>query len=138
MKHADIAEQLLNAGADANFDGANMTTPLGWVCQNLQPAIVQQLLDAGAAAGRGRPDGVTPLTIVCSKGGKGEQCARMLLASAADVNAAAPGCGPTALIKASTNGHLNCVESLLGARASVDQKQHSGATALLIASENGR
>lgn len=110
---ADIIEQLLQAGADAN-GGGGVSTPLIKAVEGGSERAIQALLQAGAQPDLADGTGRTPLMAAASRGD--ETSARLLLSAGADASGRSR-LGATALSLAQREGHAELVELLRQAGA---------------------
>ncbi|MBW9070162.1 ankyrin repeat domain-containing protein [Agrobacterium pusense] len=95
-------------------------------------ASVKEAIDAGADVNARGPDGFTPLMIASALGQA--QAVALLLTAGADVLAADPRMGATALHKAAQSGSADVIEILLDNGAFIDQQSPVlGNTALMDA-----
>ena len=130
-----MAEFLLDRGADVNSFGGKYGNPLLAASTRGDLNLVTLLLDRGADVnGFGGPVFGRALQAACFFGF--EQIVRLLLERGADVNAH-PRRSDTALQAASERGHYELVGILIDAGAKVDQQGGDWGTALQAASERG-
>jgi ankyrin repeat protein len=132
--HRDVAELLLDRGADVGQARQDGGTALMSACQNGNGDVVELLLDRGADVGQAKQNGVTALLIACRKGHRG--VAELLLDRGADVGQADE-VGGTALTYACRKGHRGVAELLLDRDADVRQARQDGGTALMWACQGG-
>ena len=116
-RHADIAQLLLEHGADANAQDMYERTPLLMASENGLGEIARVLLKHGADTELGKNGGQSLLELA-SENGLGE-IARVLLKSGADTELGKNG-GQSPLELASTRGHVEVVRVLLEHGADVD------------------
>jgi len=115
--HVEIVTALLDAGADIEADeiGAYGGTPLHWAAEHA-PRVVELLLRRGADVNSrnrlaGEFLGFTPLIMCAKQRNDCAECAELLIAGGADVEARADN-GKSALAYASGGGHRE-VEAVL-------------------------
>jgi ankyrin repeat protein len=106
----DVAELLLDRGADVGQADEDGWTALMRACQNGHRDVAELLLDRGADVGQADEDGWTALMLACQKGH--HAVAELLLDQGADVGQAKQN-GWTALMWARNSGHDDVVELLL-------------------------
>ena len=136
----DIAQKLLNAGADVNrafsSDGMPLHNAVG--LHRFDRHLVQMLLDAGADVNGRAPDGNTALRNAVLGGNI--DLIEVLLNAGADLEAYAPtDAGRTALQDAAQRGNTTVVRFLLerGANYNASAADSKGATALQTAAIGG-
>lgn len=124
----DIAQLLLDHGADARAVNRNGSTALHLAAARGYTSVARLLLDHGASIVALDSSGSSPLDEAAWKG-FADTCS-LLLDRGASVNAANPETGKTPLNEAASNGQVKAVRLLLsrGADASIADK--SGATPL--------
>ena len=66
--HAEMARQMIEAGADVNAKLDNTRTPLHWAAQNDSKEVATSLIDAGADVNAKTNSGLTPRSIAENKG----------------------------------------------------------------------
>src|SRR5436190_4297894 len=120
---------LLAAGADANAANDFGVTPLSMACETANAAIVDALLRAGANPALPAQE---PPLLTASRTGSAA-IVGALLARGADVQAAEPSRGQTALMWAASEGHVDVMRVLLDANANVSAKSKAGFTPLMFA-----
>jgi len=131
----EIAQHLLDLGADVSEADWKGWTPLRAAAENGNEAVARLLLDRGADVSTADRSGWTPL---CAAAGNGhEGVARLLLDRDADVSTANRS-GWTPLRAAAVNGHEAVARLLLDRGADVSRAGDYGWTPLLAAAENGR
>jgi ankyrin repeat protein len=130
----EIADRLIRAGARVNAATDLGMTALSLACTNASRAMVARLLEAGADPRLG-PAGEPPL-MTCARTGNAA-AVEALIAHGAEVNAAEPEQGQTALMWAVSEGHGGVVRALLDRGASVDARSKGGFTPLLFAARLG-
>ena len=113
--HDEIARALIAAGARVDEANDYGITPLLQASRAGDAPMVDILLQAGADPARSHPEGETPLMAAARAGSV--PAARLLLTRGADVNAADSFQNATALMWASSEGHLEMVDLLLEAGA---------------------
>lgn len=133
--HEDLAQQLIDAGANVATANRYGVRPLSIACLNGNGTIVRGLLEAGADPGTALPGGETALMTAARTGRIGP--VEALLARGAEVNAKGPQ-GQTALMWAAAEGNLVVVEALLRAEADFRTPLASGFTPLFFAVREGR
>jgi ankyrin repeat protein len=126
---ADMAMQLLKAGADPNTVDKNGISPLMAACRWGHIEVVRLLLGNGATPDQPRsPKGRTPLMVACSYY-SGLSVIKLLVEKGADINVKAQD-GTTPLMLAARNAKYEVVEYLLSKGADPFQKDNEGANAL--------
>jgi hypothetical protein len=108
--HRDVAELLLDRGADVGQAKQDGTTALILACEKGHRDVAELLLDRGADVGQADENGMTALMWACQKGHL--DVATLLFEKSADANQAMDNT-VTPLMCASHFGHLPCVEALL-------------------------
>jgi len=108
--HADVCQQLLDAGANVNQTGAEGCTPLMYAASRGHIEACQQLLNAGATVDQATTWGMTPL-MAAAQDGHARICS-LLLERGADVNQVTLN-GITALRKAAVLGYPEVCDLLL-------------------------
>ena len=133
--HAEVAQLLLEHGADVSKAGIDGRTLLFFAAEKGLAAVAQLLLERGADVNQADVDGCTPLLIAARKGRTA--LVQLLLDHDADVNKATDnGCAP--LLFAAEKGHAEVARLLLAAPGiKVNQAEEDGWTPLLIAAEKG-
>ena len=132
----EMAELLLDAGADVGAANRYGVTPLSLACTNGSSGMVELLLKAGADPNASLPGGETPLMTAARTGRVGP--VKALLARGAVVDAAEAYRGQTALMWAAGEGHADVVRTLIAAGADFRARLASGFTPLLFAAREGR
>jgi uncharacterized protein len=140
-KEGDLAEVERLVGHDPGLlnarENGDCMTPL-MCASGRHVGVVRWLLDQGAAIDERDRRGLTALWVACFRG-----ClpvARLLLERGADPTIAYQDLGWTPLMIASARGHPEVVRLLLGhpgAKATINQRNHRGETALWVASKVG-
>lgn len=133
--HAEIADLVIDAGADVNAGDQYQVTPLALACLNASSAMVERLLEAGADPNAAQESGETAL-MTCARSGRWSAVSP-LVARGADLNARERDHGQTALMWAAWEGHTDVVRGLLRHGAEVDTQTTTGYTALLLAAREG-
>ena len=128
---ADVAEALLDHGADATFSDDEGWTALMLAAQNGHADVCDLLVRHGARVGARTREGYTAL-MACSKDGHADVAALLLGEADADVSAATQD-GYTALIAACNYGHADVVGLCLRRGADVESKLSDGWSALMAA-----
>lgn len=131
----ETADLLIRAGADVNAANEYRVTPLSVACTNGNSALAQRLLEAGAHHNISNAAGETPL-MTCARTGAAA-AVEALLARGADVNAVEPNLNQSALMWATSEGHLDVVRLLLRRGADVRAATRHGFTALHFAAREG-
>jgi len=135
----EIVELLINKGADLDLQGTyDGRSPLMWAAANSQNTV-ELLLAKGAKVNLVGVDGMTAyiqsIFGVLSSSVTTKVCS-LLIAKGANIDAQLTGpdaTGWTALMFASSNGHLELVKHLISHKAQVNLKAKDGATALSLA-----
>lgn len=124
----EIAQALLDAGADINQEGPVGNTPLTASCSQTNSAeIVEFLIDRGANVNQPGYNGTSPLYQAVRKGRAA--IAEVLIKNGADVKAKNAD-GETALHYAALNGMKRTVELLLAQGAEINARDIEGKTPL--------
>jgi ankyrin repeat protein len=131
----NVAQLLLDRGAEVNQAETNGATPLYIAAALGQLDVAKLLLDRGAKVNQAEINGVTPLYIAAQEGQL--DVAKLLLKRGAEVNLAETN-GATPLFIAAEEGQLAIAELLLDRGAKVNQAMNDGATPLLIAALEGQ
>jgi len=124
-----MASDLIKAGAEIDAVDVNKDTALHYAAQFKNPRLIELLLQAGANPNLKDKFGETPL-IKCSYNGN-RLGVISLLTHKADPSVAQPRWG-TPLHFAAGHGDLEAVKLLLSHGATVDARDRSGATPLLV------
>lgn len=147
--NVEMTKALLAAGARVDEANHYGVTPLLQASRNGDVDIIKALLDAGAEPTRWHAEGETPL-MAAARTGRVE-AVRLLISHGSFVNATDPFQEETALMWASSEGHLEVVKELLAAHADPNLKGHvstlterknedhpsGGFSALMFAVRNG-
>jgi ankyrin repeat protein len=134
--HAEVAQLLLEHGADVNQAQVDGWTPLLIASDEGHAEVAQLLLAAdGIKVNQVAGDGWTPL-FIAAENGHAEVAELLLAADGIKVNQVV-GDGWTPLLIASEKGHAEVAELLLEHDADVNQAKNNGCTPLTIASEKG-
>ena len=133
LGYADVVENLLAKGAEADSRNSALATPLMWACYNGKTEVVKKLLAHGADADAVDKRTAGAVVYAADAGHRG--IVEVLAAHGADLHHR--GQDGTALVAASQNGHLDVVKFLLSKKADVNATDKNGATALILASGNG-
>jgi ankyrin repeat protein len=128
MRDATAIENFLALGVDPNEPEPDGTTPLMRAVFLQMPNTARLLVDAGADVKKANSYGVTALYIAARAADN--VATRLLLAAAADANAALPASGETVLMTAAKSGNPEVVRALLtGGDDSVSLEQLGAARA---------
>ena len=128
LKHPDIAELLLDLGAQINFRQHDLgMTPLDWAASEGKLEMVRALLKRGANPNAGKGATRSAPIQQCANSGNIE-ILKALLDAGADVDAM--DAGQCALSTAALNGHVEFIKTLLEAGANPNQADDSGTTPL--------
>ena len=130
----DIAQLLLDAGADVNAADLDGGRPLHFAARSGGKASVELLVAAGAEVGAVDEGGGTPLLAAAWLGNV--EVVRVLLAAGAAVDHYMDGFTP--LMAAAREGHLAVLHALLDAGASLEAFDQAGYTALTHAATHAR
>jgi len=124
---------LIDKGADVNFNGPEGETPLMFVSRYCWwEAAIDLLLKNGADVNTKDKNGNSALMWACDwNSSNSYKKARTLLEGGADVNSANTE-GSTALVSAAVNGHLDTVALLVDYGADVNKKNNKGETVLAV------
>ena len=114
----EILDLLIDAGANVNAANDYGATPLWAACANRHGDAVKRLLEASADPNHGLRSGETPL-IRCAHTGD-SLAVRSLIAHGANIDAAEPERGQTALMRAVANQHPDVTQALLEAGADLN------------------
>lgn len=115
----ELAEALLDAGADPDRGNAYDITPLWLAATNRSPLMTELLLARGADATFAMPHGETALMAAGRSGDAGS--IRLLIEAGADPNASEDKHGETALIWAAAENHRDAIRALVEGGADPDQ-----------------
>ncbi len=132
----ELAQRLLDAGADASAANRYGVIPLSLACANGNFGIVEALLAAGADPNAVLAGGET-VFMTAARTGRIE-VVEALYEAGADVHFREPSRGQTALMWAAAEGNLEVVELLLEVGADPNATLDSGFTPLLFAVREGR
>jgi ankyrin repeat protein len=127
LDDADIAEALIEAGANVKAVNRYEVTPLSLACANDNSAIVEVLLEGGADPNTTLRGGETALMTAARTGNAG--AVNALLARGANVNAKERR-GQTAIMWAAAEGNTDVVNILIRAGADFATALDSGFTPL--------
>ena len=139
--NAQIAEMLIDAGANANIIDKNNRSPLMQASKYGHVGTVKVLIVKGKANVNARSQtGETPLIMASSyegdpRSGAPEKIVKVLITNKADVNATNFK-GESALMRASVRGLVGAVEVLLANKAKPDEEDEAGKSALTRAKDN--
>ncbi len=111
---AEMTKALLAAGAAVDAANHYGVTPLLQASRNGDVELIKVLLDAGAQPTRWHAEGETPLMAAARTGRV--DAVQLLLSAGSFVNAVDPFQEETALMWASSEGHLEVVKTLSGRR----------------------
>jgi ankyrin repeat protein len=134
LDHRDdqVAEKLLEHGADVNVADRDGITPLHKAVERGSSTIITVLIQKGASVNARDVHGGTPL-MTASTGGQ----VALLASAGADVNAVDER-GATALMRAAEAGNEDVVGALLKAGAKVNAVDKKGRTAVMIANDEDK
>ena len=116
----DTLDLLIQAGANVNAENDYAATPLWAACANRHAGIVAQLLEVGANPNMRLRSGETLLTRCAHTGDPA--AVRALVSHGAEIDAAEPEKGQTALMRAVARRHPDVARILLEAGAAVDTR----------------
>ena len=133
---AEVAAQLIGAGANAKAVNRYGVTPLSLACTNGNATIITAVLKAGADPNLPLQGGETPLMTAARTGAL--EAVKALLAGGATVASKDASRGQTALMWAAAEGHATVVQALVDAGADVHLRLPSGMSPLLFAVRQGR
>lgn len=131
----EIANLLLNAGANVKAASRFDITPLSLACTNGDAAMIDRFLKAGADPNATSEQGQTAL-MTAALTGKAD-AVKLLLVHGAKVNIKEPWKGQTALMWAASEGNTDAAGMLIEFGAEVNAKSNSGFTPFLFAVRNG-
>jgi ankyrin repeat protein len=123
----EVAELLLDRGADINDSSNRGFTPLMIACVDGRKEMVELFLDRGADVDAENDDGFTALLIASSNGNK--EVAELLLDRGADISVATRNYGYTSLILATIQDEKEVVKLLLYRGADISTVSNDGTTA---------
>ena len=130
----DLVSFLLKHGADPNFRGIHLSTPLHYATNDANFRVVQVLLESGADIDSRDDEGRTPLHLVTTELENGEAQAqdvtRLILERGANVNAQ-DNDGATPLLGAASWCRVDISEILLEHGAEPNVKNNNGETPLI-------
>jgi len=141
-KHFEIAEFLIDQGADIHFTRSDLKgkfqpgrgqTALWWAANHGHLPLAEALIRRGADVNTPDHHGGTPLTTASSSGQ--HEMVQYLIDHGADIHATISD-GRKAFHLAVTNGHVPVVEILLKAGNDPNETGGSGYTPLMVAAEN--
>ncbi|XP_060220079.1 ankyrin repeat and SAM domain-containing protein 3 isoform X2 [Meriones unguiculatus] len=133
--HDTIVHLLLEAGVSANVPTPEGQTPLMLASSCGNESIAYFLLQQGAELEMKDIQGWTAL-FHCTSAGH-QQMVKFLLDSGANANVREPVYGFTPLMEAAASGHEIIVQYFLNHGVKVDTRDHSGATARMLARQYG-
>uniref|UniRef100_A0A8C3VXH0 Ankyrin repeat and sterile alpha motif domain containing 3 n=1 Tax=Catagonus wagneri TaxID=51154 RepID=A0A8C3VXH0_9CETA len=133
--HDTIVHLLLEAGVSVNVPTPEGQTPLMLASSCGNESIAYFLLQQGAELEMKDIQGWTAL-FHCTSAGH-QQMVKFLLDSGANANVREPVCGFTPLMEAAAAGHEIIVQYFLNHGVKVDTRDHSGATARMLAKQYG-
>ncbi|XP_073915329.1 ankyrin repeat and SAM domain-containing protein 3 isoform X5 [Castor canadensis] len=133
--HDTIVHLLLEAGVNVNVPTPEGQTPLMLASSCGNESIAYFLLQQGAELEMKDIQGWTAL-FHCTSAGH-QQMVKFLLDSGANANVREPTCGFTPLMEAAAAGHEIIVQCFLNHGVEVDMRDHSGATARMLAKQYG-
>ncbi|KAG8506477.1 Ankyrin repeat and SAM domain-containing protein 3, partial [Galemys pyrenaicus] len=133
--HDTIVHLLLEAGVSVNVPTPEGHTPLMLASSCGNESIAYFLLQQGAELEMKDIQGWTAL-FHCTSAGH-QQMVKFLLDSGANANVREPVCGFTPLMEAAAAGHEIIVQCFLNHGVKVDTRDHSGATARMLAKQYG-
>ncbi|XDB64233.1 PREDICTED: ankyrin repeat and SAM domain-containing protein 3 isoform X3 [Capra hircus] len=133
--HDTIVHLLLEAGVSVNVPTPEGQTPLMLASSCGNESIAYFLLQQGAELEMKDIQGWTAL-FHCTSAGH-QQMVKFLLDSGANANVREPVCGFTPLMEAAAAGHEIIVQYFLTHGVKVDTRDHSGATARMLAKQYG-
>jgi ankyrin repeat protein len=122
LDDVELAEKLLEAGADPRTRNRYGVTPLYLAAVNGSAAMIERLLDAGAQADEVGTEGETVLMTAARSGHV--PAALALLEHGAEVDGREQWHGQTALMWATAQGHVDMIETLLAHGARVDARSN--------------
>ncbi|GAP83599.2 putative NACHT and Ankyrin domain protein [Rosellinia necatrix] len=132
--YSEVAQLLLDKGADTESKDKDGQTPLFWAARNGHKEVAQLLFDKGADIESKDKNGQTPLFWAARNGHK--EVAQLLLNKGADTESKDKN-GQTPLFWAARNGHKEVAQLLLNKGADIESKDKNGQTPLFWATENG-
>lgn len=132
---AALTALLLGAGARANARNDYGVTPLSLAASQAAEAVVGALLKAGADAELALPSGETPLMTAAQAGKAATIQALLQYKAAVDTKERIK--GQTALMWATSAGHLDAARALLDGGADVNAGSTSGFTPIMFAARAG-
>jgi len=130
--HIDIAQLLIQRGADFNQPDDIGETPLHLAAKCGHEDIAELIIQGGADVNRSEDDGETPLHMASQEGHK--DIAELLIQGGADVNRSEHK-GKTPLHLAAKYGHKDIARLLIQNGADVNRSQHNGDTPLHLAAK---
>ena len=139
QRHFDLARDLVNENADLNFQNADGKTALMIALSSKNPGSAEMLLDKGADPNLQTIDGATALMIAAQEGYL--DVVKKILEKSPDpkllLNMVLKTNGSTALMLALSLKHPDIAMELLDRGADPNLQNTYGASALMIAVENG-
>ncbi|XP_040829340.1 ankyrin repeat and SAM domain-containing protein 3 isoform X1 [Ochotona curzoniae] len=133
--HDTIVHLLLEAGVSVNVPTPEGQTPLMLASSCGNESIAYFLLQQGAELEMKDIQGWTAL-FHCTSAGH-QQMVKFLLDNGANANVREPVCGLTPLMEAAAAGHEIIVQYFLNHGVQLDTRDHNGATARMLARQNG-
>ena len=130
---------LLDARADLNTTfGPDLETPLHVCCAQNFAEGTRMLLDNGTLIDPADALGRSPLLLACLSSAL--ECCTLLIEAGAAINKAMTKCNPgaTPLYAAALVGAASCADLLCLARASINTWTENGASAMMVACQEGR
>jgi len=132
--HDDVAEILINKGADVNAKDAAGYTPLVYAALEGHTDILALMIKHGGDVNTKTKNGKYVLTWAVENGNN--DAVKTLIEAGADVNIKSP-CGASLVLTAVINNHTDTAIMLVGNKIDINAADEDGMTPLMTAAEAG-